>query len=580
MRKPASRYRSVVEPARGLRRLVAAGLMVVVAGSAWGQQQIQQTGRLFDANPQIGGSRYNSIVGRPVSPLLEGNAMAAGQLGRGMSLRSVSPIPAWNAFRAPLGSGTLSNFTRDSVSTGQAYAPGGGLVPRLYFDPSRTVPTAGFLQGYYGSTPRFGVNTTGRPTPGGSAGVNPWGGTQYGAPPAPRSRLPGEPRSLYDVPPVNNALTASIFGVNRPGLPGPLSGNGATGLPKRWGTPPRVPVPTEPDQGEAAAGGPLDLRLWLDQTPEPPRAYLDVFSQGQASDLLRDTADAGRGFAPGIISPGVPVPDRAEQAAQAGANRALQPRAGALSMLPGHDVFTDMRLALELRRNPQAPWLREMSGAQAASPTLGQQRQEAAAEQTSRFLARVLTAPLTSFVGEAASPLNDALRRAEAAMELGRYREAIRHYDRAAAADPVNPLPLIGRGHALLAAGEYVSAAVSLITGLRRYPDLGSFRIDLTALMGGGEIVDIRRSDLMRRLAAREDPYLRFLLGYIEVNTGMPDAGLRDLERAASRAEPGSVIRTYTEIVRRRVKPVQRPPASRAAVPAAPPTSQPGKGRP
>ncbi len=580
MRKRTSRFGTVRRTRAVVRVLVVAGVLVGSGLEGWAQQPVGQNGHLFDANPQIGASRYNSTVGRPVSPLLEGNAMAAGQLGRGMSLRSVSPIPSWNAFRAPLGSSTLSNFTRDTVSTGQAYAPGGGLVPRLYFDPSRTVPSAGFLQGYYANPSKLGVNTSRRLGSSGSVGVNPWGGTQYGVPPSPRSTVPRGAGSAYAVPPVNNALTASIFGVNRPGLPGPLSGNRPGGLPEHFGAPAKAPAPAEAGQ-ESVAGGPLDLRLWLDQKPEPPRAWLDVFSQGNASDLLGASGGESRGFRPGIITPGVPVPGSRERAARVAANSGLQPaQAGGLSMLPGNDVFTDMRLALEMRRNPEAPWLREMAGARVSgSPTMGQQQQQAAAEQTSRFLARVLTAPLTSFVGQAPSPLNDALRRAEAAMELGRYREAIRYYDRAATADPANPLPLIGRGHALLAAGEYVSAAVSLISGLRRYPDLGSFRIDLTSLMGGGEIVDIRRSDLMRRLAAHEDAYLRFLLGYIEVNSGMPDAGLRDLEQAATRAEPGSVIRTYAEIVRRRFRPPARPasPTSRVAAPAA---SQPGKGRP
>ena len=175
---------------------------------------------------------------------------------------------------------------------------------------------------------------------------------------------------------------------------------------------------------------------------------------------------------------------------------------------------------------------------------------KSALDAAEQFLTRVFEAPLQTFVGQSASAVNDELRKAETAMALGRYCDAVRHYERVRVLDPANPLPLIGKGHALLAAGEYVSAAVSLLSGLERFPELARFHVDLTALMGSGEIVDIRRADLMRQLARNDDPQLRFLLGYLEVHSGLIEFGMQNQEKAAREAEPGSLIRRYPGMIR------------------------------
>ena len=121
----------------------AAGLALIIlavfAPYSAAQQYIGQNGRLLDANTQIGGNGLNAT--RPVSPLLSGNAVATGNVGRGFSLRSFSPIASPYAFGTGLGSGTLSAFRRDSVSVSDSSFSYGGLTPRVYYDPSQTVFT-------------------------------------------------------------------------------------------------------------------------------------------------------------------------------------------------------------------------------------------------------------------------------------------------------------------------------------------------------------------------------------------------------------------------------------------------------
>ena len=156
---------------------------------------------------------------------------------------------------------------------------------------------------------------------------------------------------------------------------------------------------------------------------------------------------------------------------------------------------------------------------------------------------------LQSFAGESTTAVNTELRRAESFMNLGRYYDAADYYRRAHLLDPLNPLPLVGRGHALLAAGDYLSAAVMLTQGLERFPEMARFSLDLKAMMGGGEIVDIRRADIMRQLQQNEDPRLRFLLGYLEFHGGMPERGIENLRKAAGEADPGTLLRRYPDML-------------------------------
>ncbi len=534
--------------------VVALLVLILIAGEVRAQQQIAQDGRLFDANTQVGGSRFNYI--RPVSPLVGGNPYATGNIGRGLSLRSFSPISSPTAFHAELGSSSLSNFMRDSISTGYAYSPGGGLSPTAFFDPARTAPTGGYLRGFYDYQPVIPARNTGGEGIGAAYAAPGVGGfQQYGASPV-RRQVYDTSRQLSSQKlgqPLDTQLSSSIFGVvEPPRLPGPLSGQQLQ--PNLEYMPEIKPYVLGFDEAEATADGtrdPLDLRVW----PEPrfdETTPLDILMRENARRLLTERTVPT--FQQPSELPGEPgIGLLAEGEATPGT-----PSLPGMSVQPGGDVFTDMQLALELSRNPQAEWYADMQGAAGVtvtgeSPTLSMERQARAVGVAEEFLTRMFEAPLQTFAGESTTAINDELRKAEAAMELGHYYDAVRHYERARVLDPANPLSMIGKGHALLAAGEYVSAAVSLINGLERFPNLARFQVNLEVLIGGGEIVDIRRADLMRQLSRREDPQLRFLLGYLEIHSGIAELGLRNLEKAAERAGPGSLIYRYPDMIRHKV---------------------------
>lgn len=526
----------------GLAAAVVAGL-AGLAGVAGGQApadprldlRLDQTGRMLDANPQLGGPRLN--YSRPLSPLMTGNALAEGVIRGGLSLRGVSPIsdPLW--FRGPLPSSSLYTFRRDSVSVADAAVPGGpGFGPQPYYDPARTAGTVGFLRGL----------------------------TAPGAPGAGPLDLRIDQRIDYQ-----RGLEAQIVGLRPPEVAAGTD-SGIFGL----GPPPRLLLPTEVElpwdrHRPVLPGGP-------DEGGPPAGELSDVLAEAAAA---LDTALAtplnvalGRQFAPqvgargppgepppwagrvadGMWRPGLLVPPPEPAAEEPTAT--LRPRITDPSLLPGYDVFNDLQLALALAENPGAPWFQDLVAALRAQPELAEAVAEDAAEEPEAYIERLRSAPLRTFIGGGASALNNELLKAESLMDIGHYAEAAEHYERARLIDPTNPLPLIGRGHALLAAGDYRSAAFALLSGLERFPALARFSIDLTALLGSGEIIDIRRADLLDALRQRETPELRFLLGYLEYHTGDRERGLANLERAARHPLASALIARYPELLRARAE--------------------------
>lgn len=531
-------------------------LGLATAAPVFAQYPVNQSGRLFDANPQVGGNRINAA--RPLSPLAGGNPYATGNVRFGQSLRSASPISDPTAFRGTLGSSYLSSFRRDSVSAADVGVGTSIDIPfaRPYYDPSGTAGTSGFLRGQYGPAgARPGTATGQVPINIGAPGTgvtntldarldfrtNDAGGL--------RSQITG-------LAPGGSAgqLSSTIFGVN-PLRPSALTGDNNPPA----AAPLRAPRPAEtsrpPQAGyetptAPAAPRPLGSRE-LERTP------LDLVLRKEAAPLLERTANtpfseivrktegpakpAGARGNGGLTAPpaegGVPPP--------------AEPRKLETSVLPGFDLFTDMQLALSLARSPSAGWFEDMQTAVRNNPALAQKYQKAAAQNSEQFLSQMMNTPIRSFVGQGESAVNNELTKAEAQLEIGQFYDAANRFDAAHRLDPSNPLPLIGKGHALLAAGDYLSAATHLLRGLERFPELTRFALDLQTLVGGGEVVDIRRADLLSRLQQREDPQLRFLLGYLEYYTGHQESGLENLRQAARGASPTSIIARYPDMLSR-----------------------------
>jgi len=219
------------------------------------------------------------------------------------------------------------------------------------------------------------------------------------------------------------------------------------------------------------------------------------------------------------------------------------------------DVYTHMRTVTNQLIKPLAPPAREealagnekttspgmvtpdISSATPGAETLksGQATAEDLDETAKPYTATEAAAdhPLETFVGTEQSRTNQYLAEAEKLLKAGQYYKAANIYELARVIDMDNPLPLMGRSIALLAAGEYVTSVNSLFQAIDQFGALGHFKIDLTAFVVDLNMLDRRRADLERRLEQHEDFRLRFLLGFAEYYSGMEELGLRNLTKAS-----------------------------------------------
>lgn len=521
--------------------LVAA--LSLTAAAQTQQSFVQQNGRMFDRNPMIGSGGMNFT--RPASPLLSGNAYATGSVRRGLALQSFSPIQNPYSFRGSLGSSLLSHFRRDSVSVADTRSPLGGLRSQVYLDPAQTT----FAPRYLGMSrlPQLGIQRSSTATTGGTNLLGSASAGRLAQPPD--LRFNGANSLAAQIvgitPNGSNQLNSSIFGVGRPAdlavrplIRPPTDGRidarsaiavqrRAPNVPRGWTSP--YESLTSEDLSKA-----LDLRI---RTPDPAVAYGSPLLEDSSPDLI-GSADTHVSAWRSIRRPAAGPRPTVESAL----------RAGLTEVLPGQDVFTDMQLAVSLAKSPDAPWFAELQRAARQDPTVAMELQDLAQMSADAFVHSVVNTPLRSFAGKGKSALNDAMLKAEALLKSRNYYEAVSQYDIARIHDPANPLPLIGKAYALLAGGDYRSAAQSLLAGLRRFPEFSRFRVDLKALLGG-EAVDVRRADIMRQLEKHEDPSLRFLLGYLEYHTGQQKSGLRHLRTAAEHSRPGEFIWRYPSLI-------------------------------
>jgi len=118
------------------------------------------------------------------------------------------------------------------------------------------------------------------------------------------------------------------------------------------------------------------------------------------------------------------------------------------------------------------------------------------------------------------SKFNQHMHDAEEHMKAGSYYRAASCFSLASVYQADNPLALAGRGHALFAAGEYVSSALFLSRAVAISPEYLQMRVDLVALLGDERKLAGRIADIEQWLARSGSSQLQFLLGYVYYRTG------------------------------------------------------------
>ncbi len=139
-------------------------------------------------------------------------------------------------------------------------------------------------------------------------------------------------------------------------------------------------------------------------------------------------------------------------------------------------------------------------------------------------------------------PFADHMRQAEALLSEGRYFDAEERYTRALGVRPGDVAAQIGRVHAQLGAGMYLSASVNLRQLLRKHPEIASMRYAQTLLPKPERLTSITRS-LRQNMAggtstlARESALLLSYLGYQLGDRDLVAQGLDAFEKDASSAD-------------------------------------------
>ncbi len=541
-----------------------------VVGPVTGQVRIEQ-GQVLDANLRLGSGGLNPA--RPPHDFQAGNRIVTGNVPFGRGFRGFSPISDPRTFGLGstavqggvaagdlLPSDRLTGFFRDSYNiadyrgfspyrtdlTGPAQLTGPSAG--AFYSPYSTVDTTGRIllgrrqAGTLMPRDPFQVPLTDLARPGLTESPLAEGLAHPSGPLTVPTRMI---RAYSDVPvdgQVNQRLLASpLFGVAFREVPvtelaaQARAGEGVA----------RVESMAPP----ASLMGPLDVRVGrperLTERAERPDDPLGWSHAHRGQDLARVMERAAEEEAfttPRLAQPpehGLDAQDLAE------APRLMVDPEAVATGRPG-DVYSWMRdqtarqqLLRPIGPETEEPALPEDLAAVDEMPVAPEAVRERAPELDDETYA----APsLETFVGEDDSLLNRQLAYAEQALQEGRYYRAAEAYLVARTIAPDNPLPVLGRSMALLAAGDYLSSVGDLFDAIRLFGPLGAFRIDLASFLPDVHVIDLRRADLERRLEVHEDARLRFLLGYAEYCSGLEEFGLANMKKAVEQG--GQALRT------------------------------------
>jgi tetratricopeptide (TPR) repeat protein len=121
---------------------------------------------------------------------------------------------------------------------------------------------------------------------------------------------------------------------------------------------------------------------------------------------------------------------------------------------------------------------------------------------------------------------------AESYLREGKYYKAAEYFTLALSYSRDNPQALVGKSHALFAAGEYISSALFLTRALAINPEYVKVKVDLVTLLGGPNKLTRRITDIERWFARSGSGRLQLLLGYVYYKTGRLSEAKRAIKAA------------------------------------------------
>jgi tetratricopeptide (TPR) repeat protein len=157
--------------------------------------------------------------------------------------------------------------------------------------------------------------------------------------------------------------------------------------------------------------------------------------------------------------------------------------------------------------------------------------------------ARRIMGPHKSRESFSEAKFNQHMQAAEDYLKAGRYYHAADSFALASIYKANDPRPLAGRGHALFAAGEYVSSALFLSRAMAMGPESAQTKIDLVAMLGGESKLAGKLADVEQWLARSNSTELLFLLSYVHYRTGSLTHARHAIEAAYEKTPQSPAVR-------------------------------------
>ena len=441
----------------------------ICSSQAVSQQYLSQDGRLLDANARIGSMGLNSPA-RLDALMPRAGLYITGNVTGGASFQGLVPYRSPYEFNASLGSSLLSDFRRDSVGLQDIYSSTGRKVgPSAYLDPARAIST-----------------TVGN-----------------------RVVSTGADRSI--TPPITT-IGSMLFHRNDYAeddlVVRPLS-RSHSGL----------NVSSRIGELSSDLLAPPDRPKWMNASTEipPPAGALDIFDINKTywSDRRPDQTEIAQ-----------ETPEDQAETTEPYDQLGKEPQQPIDPIDPDR-IFSQQPTSAPQRLGHSVPPAEQTD----QEETPGEARQVNPDELAgpARQRTSMDRVPAYDLAAKEAQMFEKHMQKGEQLLRAGQYYRAANAFDAALMYINHQPRAYLAKSHALLAAGEFMSAAFFLNRSLEIEPELAELRVDLTKIFSDTKKLDDRLAELSQWQERSKQPILLFLKGYIQLNLGDTDSAKKSL---------------------------------------------------
>ena len=489
------------------KSVVALLTAAVLAVPVWAQVGPVNTGRVMDSNPMVGGGGSNQPVAGYVPA--GGNALLTGGVAGNKGFQGAVPYGAANSFRGTLGSDALGNFDRRTsgnvpLTMGDAYRP--------YLNTAQA--TSGYVPMGQITANAMGGNTSAIMLSVNAQTLSdnlipqasPRGVSSMMAP-MNTGDIIGGSRILdggaMDSR-VQSAQASGLFGLRM--APGGATEKemrrNDTGLNSEITPTVQTAMRGQDDPNSAAQravpGSAAQIDAALEQTGLNGTARTDDIYM-RLQEQLRQAA--GMGTAAGQKTT-ITKPEDKKDPSKAPNDDGSQVRLPGVPDVKGSKVNAGV-----------------MDGAAGAMDEAQLTRQL----QAGRGLDKLQNLQVTT-----TTRFGELMKQGEEFLRKGKYVDAAQAYQNAAALEPTNALPIVGRAHALMGAGMYETAAFHLKALYNRQPTLMAVRYDLNAAFPADRIKELRVET--QKLSQQKISAAAFVQAYLNYQIGSDDlaAGIQN----------------------------------------------------